>query len=94
MARNKVSLQQTQQTSACIKFVVYWLETFANVSTICKVAIYNYTKRPIGEENEFDKRKLNKGRVLKSLCMTKKNPKDCIESSKNSRLVYLKACAN
>ena len=44
---------------------MYWLETFANVSTICKVSIYNYTKRPIGEENEFDKRKLNKGRPPK-----------------------------
>ena len=75
MARNKVSLQQTQQTSACIKFVVYWLETFANVSTICKVAIYNYTKRPIGEENEFDKRKLNKGRPPKVTMHDKKGSK-------------------
>ena len=75
MARNKVSLQQTQQTSACIKFVVYWLETFANVSTICKVAIYNYTKRPIGEENEFDKRKLNKGTPPKVTMQDKKESK-------------------
>ena len=31
----------------------------------CKAAIYNHAKRPIGDENEFDKCKLAKGRPPK-----------------------------
>ena len=34
-------------------------------SQYCKAAIYNHAKRPIGDKNEIDKRKLNNKRPPK-----------------------------
>ena len=66
MARNKVSVEHFQQIrclyQVCGVSGKKLLQTFPQY---CKAAIYNHTKRSIGDENEFDKRRLNKRRPLK-----------------------------
>ena len=66
MARNKVSVEHSQQMrylhQVCGVSGEKLLQMFPQY---CKAAIYNDAKRTIGDENELDKRKLNKGRPPK-----------------------------
>ena len=66
MARNKVSVEHSQQIRCLYQVCgVSGKKLLQMFPQYCKAAIYNHAKRPIGDENEFDKRKLNKGRPPK-----------------------------
>ena len=66
MAKTKVSVEHSRQIRCLYRVCgVSGKKLLQMFSHYCKTAIYNHAKRPIGEENEFDKRKLNKGRPPK-----------------------------
>ena len=66
MARTKVSVEHSHQIRCLYRVCgVSGKKLLQMFPHYCKAAIYNHAKRPIDEENEFDKRKLNKGRPPK-----------------------------
>ena len=66
MARNKVSVEHYQQIRCLYQVCgVSGKKLLQMFPKYCKAAKYNHAKRPIGDKNEFDKRKLKKGRPPK-----------------------------
>ena len=73
MARNKVSVEHSQQMRCFYQVCgVSGKKLLQIFPRYCKAAIYNHAKRPIGDDNEFDKHKLNKGRPPKGTIQDKR----------------------
>ena len=66
MARKEVSVEHSQQIRCLYEVCdVSGKKLLQMLPQYCKVAMDNHAKRPIGDKNVFDKRKLNKGRPPK-----------------------------